>query len=166
MEGFAPIGRQKGRGDAMKDARNKLWAELELKIQTSASKKDERFVLRGKWKKFVRKNLGFRIYAVDGEWVRNNLSIMFEHAGHGFVHEFIPLDEIWVDVRHYEGCACKNVREDRKISQKYFKSTILHEMFEFKSMREGREYWSAHQLAINAERCASILEDPYTEDYS
>lgn len=151
----------------MEDNRpNISWAELELKIQKSAVKKDGKFILRGRWKKFIRKQDGFKAYLVDGEWVRFNLSVTFEHAGHGLVHEFIPMDEIWVDIKHYEGCPCRNVREDRKTSQKCFNSTVIHEITEFREMQKGMPYWPAHQIALDKERELGILADPYTEDYN
>lgn len=151
----------------MDDTREKLaWGDLELKIQKSALKKDGKFILRGKWKKFVRKQNGFKVYKVDGEWVRNNLLWDFEHGGHGFVHLPVPMDEIWVDVRHYEYCPCLNVGKDRKMSEKCFESTVIHEIAEFKEMKKGMIYWDAHQVALQKEREAGILEDPYIEYYT
>ena len=147
--------------------------ELELKIQQGARNKDGIFRLSQLYKKpfrFIRESDGFRIYAVDGEWVRNNLAVRhedkgFEHAGHGLVHEFIPLDEIWVDTNHFEGCPCLNVGKDRKISQKFFESTALHEIIEFRIMNLGLPYKIAHELALWVEKKIGILKDPYTEEY-
>ena len=117
------------------------------------------------------KKYGFKIYAVDGEWIRHNLGVRckdkgFEHAGHGYVHEFIPLDEIWVSTHHYEGCPCKNIRPDRKTSKKYFESTIIHEIIEFKAMELGASYRAAHKVAQLGEDIFGILKDPYTEEYT
>ncbi len=146
-----------------KDQRNKLWSEIEDDVAKRAPKKDRKFKLEGKWKKFLRSQEGFRVYLVDGEWVRTNLSIIFGHGGHGFVHEFIPHNEIWVDNHHPVTCDCKNVRKDRKMSVPYTNSTILHEITEYNKMKKGMKYWPAHNIALEAERKAGILEDPYSE---
>ena len=146
-----------------KDTRNKLWVELERDVQTRARAKDRRFALTGRWKKFVRNERGFRIYAVDGEWVRNNLSIIFGHGGHGYVHEFIPAGEIWIGVRHPADCGCRNVRGNRGMSWRAFESAVLHEIVERREMGKGVAYWRAHQIALQKEREAGFLEDPYTE---
>jgi hypothetical protein len=148
-----------------KDLRNKLWSEIERDIAKRAPKKDKKLRLNGKWKKFLRNERGFKVFIVDGEWVRTNLSIMFAHGGHGFVHEFIPHNEIWVDSHHQANCGCKNVRKDRKMSERYRNSTILHEITEFYEMKKGLEYWPAHNIALDTERVEGILRDPYSEDY-
>lgn len=146
-----------------KDNRDKLWAELELKIQKRGDKKDGRFILAGPWKKFIRKQDGFNIFAVDGEWIRNNLSIIFGHGGHGYVHEFIPLNEIWLATHHFEGCDCSNIKKGQKVSQRYFDSTAIHEITEFKEMKKGVTYWRAHQIALRKEIEVGILKNPHIE---
>ncbi len=144
------------------DDREITWPEIEVNVQARAPQKDSGFVLSGLWKKYKEKNSGFKVFSVDGEWVRTNLSIIFGHGGHGFVHEFIPHNEIWIDT-HHDDCECLNVREDRKMSKPYTKSTILHEITEYNSMKEGKIFWEAHNIALEAERESGILEDPYTE---
>lgn len=76
------------------DTRDQTWRDIEKKVQLDAKNKDKRFVLKGKWKKFVRREQGYKIYSVDGRWIKTNLCVYFNHGGHGLVHEFIPLDEI------------------------------------------------------------------------
>ncbi len=146
-----------------KDIRDKLWEQLERDIQKRGNKKDKKFILNGKWKKFIRKQNRFKIYAVDHEWVSNNLSVIFGHGGHGYVHEFIPHNEIWIATRHFDGCDCKNTKNGRKVSQSYFNSTIIHEITEFKLMKKGMIYWRAHQIALQKEIEIGFLKDPYTE---
>jgi hypothetical protein len=145
------------------DDRKYSWAELEQKIQKRAGDKDLTFSLSGKWKKFLRNQDGFKVYSVDGEWVRNNLSVIFEHGGHGFVHEFIPMDEIWVAIHHPKGCACKTHEDGQKMSENYSNSTVIHEIAENKEMRKGTIFWKAHQLAIEAEMRAGLLKDSYSD---
>jgi len=146
-----------------RDNRDKLWAKLEMEIQKRGSRKDKKFVLTGKWKRFIRKQNEFNIYAVNGEWVRNNLSVIFGHGGHGYVHEFIPLNEIWAATHHFEGCNCSNVKRGQKVSQQYFDSTVIHEIAEFKEMKKGLVFWKAHQIALQKEREIGILKNPYKE---
>lgn len=151
-----------------KDKRDKLWAELEADIQARGGKKAAGLTLKGKWKKFIRTQDGFKIFAVDGAWVRNNLSVIFGHGGHGYVHEFIPLDEIWIGIRHFHEnewsqCGCKNIKKNQKFSKKYFVSCVIHEIMEFKEMKKGKPYWIAHNIALDKEKEAGLLSDPNTD---
>ena len=147
-----------------KDNRDKVWASLERDAQIRASHKDRRFILSGSWKKFVKKQDGFKVYRVNGEWVRNNLSVIFGHGGHGFAHEFIPVGEIWVSNKHWGNCGCKNVKKNKNMSDNFFKSTTLHEIVEAREMKKGTIFWKAHQIAVIAEIEAKILKDPYSEE--
>lgn len=153
-----------------KDPRNETWGKIEKEVQSIAHRKDRSFVLSGRWKKFVRKQGGYKVYKVDGSWVRHNLSFYFGHGGHGFVHEFIPLNEIWVSSYHpYEGrsaivnCVCKLHRKGQKMSDNYFNSTVLHEITEHNEMKKGKIFWVAHNIALETERKAGILKDPYSD---
>lgn len=150
----------------MNDDRKITWAEIEADVQQAGHQKDPSFRLAGDWKRYVHTlDDGVKVYAVDGSWVRNNLSIIFGHGGHGLVHEFIPLDEIWVSDKHQESCDCRNMRPDLVLSQNYFDSTVLHEHVELKAMMDGDDFWTAHQKALAAEVAAGILDDPFTEKY-
>lgn len=147
------------------DPRSELWSTIEKSIQDRAPKKDSSFNLSGPWKIFQEERDGFKVFAVDGEWVRNNLSIIFGHGGHGLVHEFIPHDEIWIATHHPFDCECRKVQEDRAMSPRAFLSTTLHEIKEYIEMKSGLPYWPAHNLALEEERNLGILKDPYEEDY-
>jgi hypothetical protein len=150
----------------MNDDRKISWAEIEADVQRAGQSKDPEFRLHGEWKLYVRTLAdGTVVYAVDGGWVRNNLSIIFGHGGHGLVHESIPLDEIWVSDRHQKSCECRGVRADLAVSENFFNSTVLHEHVELKAMRDGDDFWTAHQKALAAERDAGMLDDPFTEKY-
>lgn len=150
------------------DKRDKLWSKIEADIASRIKDKDKKFILKGRWKKFVRKQVNFKIYAVDGLWVRNNLSIIFGHGGHAYVHEFIPLDEIWIATHHYHDnkwshCGCNNVKKNQAVSKNYFDSTVIHEITEFKEMQKGSTFWKAHNIALDKERELGLLPDPFTE---
>ena len=107
---------------------------MESEIQKRAANKDKRFRLEGRWKKFLRRQDRLRVYLVDGEWIRSNLSVIFGWGGHGYVHEFIPLREIWVtDFNNME-------------------HTITHEIVEYRLMEQGMAYEPAHKRAEAAER--------------
>jgi len=157
-----------------KDQRNIFWNKIEREIQRRGKNKDKLFKLSGKWKKFVRNQDGFRVYAVDSEWIRDNLSVIFGHGGHGYVHEFIPLNEIWVSTKHnkesdWSACVCKNlknkpIKDGVKVSKDYFNSTVIHEISEFYDMKKGTEYWSAHQIANQKERKIKLLKNPTTDN--
>lgn len=150
---------------------NSFLSALEQDIQTVASEKDVSFILEGPWKKFVKERNGFRIYAVDGRWVRRNLSVLFRHGGHALVHEFIPHGEIWIETHHYnegEGdnlqCPCTYNSLERPVSQAFFESTTLHEIHEHNLMKQGMHYAEAHQSALDAEVNAGLLKDPYGDE--
>lgn len=153
-----------------KDERGKMWGKMEKEIQSGARQKDGSFVLFGKWKKFVRIESGYKLYQVDGSWIRHNLSFYFGHGGHGLVHECIPLDEIWVSSHHpYEGkgammnCTCKMHKKGQKMSDKCFNSTALHELTECNQMKRGKIYWVSHNMALKKEHQAGLLRDPYDD---
>ena len=151
-----------------KDKRDQLWARLEKEIQNRAGKKDNKLVLSGKWKKFIRKQGKLSIFAVDGKWIRNNLCVYFGHGGHGYVHEFIPKNEIWISTHHYDEsrlvrCGCRLRKKNQRVSKNYFESTLAHEITEFNEMKEGTKYWKAHQIALEKERSLGLLKDPYTD---
>ena len=143
-----------------KDTRAKFWAITEAKIQKNAHKKDKKFKLSGSWKKFLYKKNGVKIFEVDGSWIRNNIMAWFNHGGHGYVCEYIPLDEIWVIKTHPLDCKCTNVPKNRAMSENFRKSLILHEMTERNLMKKGMVYWKAHQLALEAERKAGYIKNP------
>jgi len=149
-----------------KDTRNKIWKNEEAIIQKQAHKKDKNFFLSGPWKKFVRKQNGLKIYSVNTEWLRNNMLWWWGHGGHGYVLEFIPLDEIWISDVHPYYCKCKNLNKNRQISQRYFESTLHHEILERNLMKAGLIYWKAHQIALDMEKNLGLLKNPYIEDYS
>jgi len=138
--------------------------EYEREKRERADSKDNDFTLSGHWKRFVRNENGFRVFAVDGEWVRDNLCVVFGAGGHGYVHEFIPLEEIWISTHHYDGCGCSNLKSvDQEVSQQYFDSTVIHEITEFEEMKAGKTFFEAHEIALDKEREAGILVDPHTE---
>lgn len=145
-----------------KDTRKITWPEIEEDIQQRAPKKDPLFRLAGPWKKLVGTHDGFQIYLVDGTWVRNNLSVHYGHGGHGIVHEFIPNDEIWVSTHHFN-CGCKDVKPGQPVSREWFESTMEHEITEFKNMSLGRDFWQAHNQALEKEEDLGLLPDPYSD---
>jgi len=153
-----------------KDKRDKLWGSIEKEIQLRAPKKDKKFVLQGKWKKFVRNQSGYKVYMVDPEWIRTNLSCYFSHGGHSFAHEFIPADEIWIASHHnnkYTGkefaCICKTKTKGQKVSKNYFDSTTIHEITENKEMKKWKSYRESHNIALEKERETGLLSDPYND---
>lgn len=147
--------------DIKKDDRDPFLINMELSI--SNTDKDPEFKLAGKWKTFLYFQDGYSVFQVDTYWVKNNLSVIFGHGGHGKVHEFIPNDEIWIGNVHFENCKCKNTYPNKPLSEKFIKSTVFHEITENKSMKDGKTYWEAHNIALEKEMDAGYLEDPYSD---
>jgi hypothetical protein len=153
-----------------KEKNTSLWNKLEDEIQRRSKRKDHSFKLSGRWKTFIREQDGCKIYAVDGEWIRSNLCIYFGHGGHGLVHEFIPLDEIWISTHHYhEGrsglvrCGCKKDSKNQTVSENFFESSIIHEFFELNLMKKGKKYRVAHNMANHKEIEIGLIPDPYDD---
>ena len=150
-----------------KDNRRLRWSDLEGAIQKQARKKAKAFVLAGAWKEFLRTHGTYKVFAVDGSWLRANLCVYFGHGGHGLVHEFIPMDEVWVSTHHYDDgdtdlskCNCKRRTKRQKVSKNYFESTLIHEIEEHEQMKKGKPYWEAHNIALEKEREVGLLKDP------
>ena len=81
---------------------------------------------------------GHRVYAVDGERVRNEVEVDFTMGGTRARWPFIPDGEIWVD-------AC--------LSEFDRQATIRHEAEEYRQMTaRGLRYEEAHDLANAVER--------------
>lgn len=153
-----------------KDNRDRTWKQLEKKIQLNSQRKDKKFILRGKWKKFVRNEKKYKIFSVNTVWIQENLCVYFGHGGHGLVHEFIPMDEIWVASHHYNEkndplfyCPCKTAKKDQKCSKNYFDSTAIHEITECEEMKKGKSYWIGHKIALKKEKEIGLLPDPFDD---
>ena len=103
--------------------------DIEKDIQQRADNKDPNLKIKGLEKNFVTNYKGFKVYIVDGDWVRNNLDVIFGSGGHGRVHTFIPKDEIWIS---------KGYNSD------YQARCIIHESHEFGLMNK-LPYYHAHK---------------------
>lgn len=135
-----------------------LWRDLEKDIQHRASTKDAGFKLQGDWKRFLKSQDNFNIFIVDGEWVRTNLSVIFGHGGHGWVHEFIPLNEIWVSNIHPKDCDCGCGGKGTSQTIAQIEATILHEITEAKIMSDGKTpYHKAHHQATKIELKSGLV---------
>lgn len=79
-----------------------------------------------------------KVYLVDGNLVRKD-HIEFTMGGHGYIYDWIPKDEIWVDENLWEK------KDD-------LNATIHHEILEVRKMRdEGMTYDEAHEFANEKE---------------
>jgi hypothetical protein len=147
--------------DIADDKRDKFWSALELKIQITALNKghEDKIFIPSEYKKFRRTQEGLYVYEVDGPWIYRNLSVIFGHGGHAFVHEFIPHGEIWVSKTHHNCSAC-TVPKGQEISKGYMDSLILHESKEYLRMKKGFIYWAAHNLSLEDERRAKFPIEP------
>ena len=127
------------------------WAQREREIQQNSVRKDSSFFLDGAWKAFRFNFGGFSIYAVDRDWVNVNLMCDFGIGGHGYVHEVIPHDEIWVSRTKQDG---------EEMTKDEFLSTALHEVVEHEKMKYGMSYFDAHRAATMFEIDFGLIEVP------
>jgi hypothetical protein len=146
-------------------------ADVEADIQMRAPNKDRSFKIGGSWKKYLFDMHGYSVFAVNGSWVRTNLSILFGHGGHGYVHEFIPVDEIWVGTRHWDenefnNCGCSQSVVSAAVSKEYFLSCVVHEIAECEQMKQGAPYLPSHIKSLKLEKALGLLQDPNKDDGS
>jgi hypothetical protein len=72
-----------------------------------------------------------KVYYVDGDYVRNNIYPDYTEGGHGYVYNFIPKTEVWLDK--------ENITETKPI--------LVHELHERHWMAKGLDYENAHDKA-------------------
>jgi hypothetical protein len=89
-------------------------------------------------RKLYKKIKSFRVYIVDGKFIRDNLDEEFTNFGQHYRFKFIPEKEFWVDKEH-----------SRRKEIKYF---IDHLMVEHKLMKAGEDYGAALSKADYIER--------------
>lgn len=80
---------------------------------------------------------GFKVFSVNGYWIRNNLDPAFTNFGSHRHFEFIPKEEFWID------------RENGKIEAHYFIENFLAMQRELK---KGKSYPKAIEVADKIER--------------
>ena len=121
--------------------------DIDKAVRSRWHLKDSDLEIKGLDKKLIEERDGFKIYEVDGEWIKNNLDVGFGTGGHGLVHSYIPLDEVWV----------WPVKENKW-------SIALHEMIEYNLMKnEGLKFEEAHKKTIKITNGLDIKEKKQTE---
>jgi len=85
--------------------------------------------------------INVKVWIVNGGYVRDNIpgGLEFIVGGHGYVYDFIPKDEIWMD---------DDAAEDEFIYD------LMHEFYERPLMKAGYEYSVAHERASEFELIA------------
>lgn len=77
------------------------------------------------------------IWLVRGDQVRKQHDPNFIMGGHGYVYDYVPKNEVWIE-------------EALPPLDKAF--TVLHELYELSLMREGMTYNPAHERATAIEK--------------
>lgn len=116
--------------------RNTKFKDIERNIQQRANRKDPALEIKGLEKESLGTVSGFSVYRVDSEWIRNNLDPIFGCGGHGYVHSYIPMDEIWVD---------------DKGRKETWGQIAIHEIAEHLKMKNGVPFHQAHRHALKME---------------
>ena len=80
---------------------------------------------------------GIVVWSVRGEVVRDDLDVDFAIGGHGYNHDYIPEDEVWIE---------------RSMSRRDFALAAAHEAAELLLMRRGVGHDEAHEMAAGIER--------------
>ena len=109
------------------------------------------------WKKFSSEYTkiakGVKVYIVDGDFIRSNINCDYVEGGHGYVYDYVPKDEIWVEDL-----------ENRK--DMYF--NLQHEIYERDLMKADPKlsYDDAHDKAVARETIQRHKLDPeYTGEF-
>jgi len=77
-----------------------------------------------------------KVWIVDGEFVRDMISVDFEKGGHDLCYPFIPKNEVWID-------------DD--VEPNEIKFILIHELHERKLMSKGKDYLPSHRDANKIE---------------
>jgi hypothetical protein len=76
-----------------------------------------------------------KVYLVWG--VREAIHVDFYAGGHGYVYDYVPQDEVWID---------------GTMQEPEFMPTLGHELFERQLMQLGMDYDTAHAAALEREQ--------------
>ena len=79
---------------------------------------------------------GYKVYLVNGTYVRDHYDINFTMGSHGQADKFVPKDEVWID---------------DELSEFERESLIRHELHEAELMKDGMSYEKAHESACKVE---------------
>ncbi len=85
-------------------------------------------------KKYSTKKI--KVWIVSGEVVRDMFFLDFTEGGHGYVYDFVPKDEVWID---------DDIEPDE------IKFVLLHELHERALMAKGMKYDPAHKSSSEIE---------------
>lgn len=122
-------------------------ADVEKAIASRWHRKDPEFYIGGLKRQSAGYFAGFSVLRVNSEWIRDNLDVTFGSGGHGLVHTFIPLTEIWIDD-----------------TEEAMAPLVLHEAVEFHHMlEEGLDYEPAHEKAEKAVQGSHVTEENLEE---
>jgi hypothetical protein len=84
---------------------------------------------------------GFKVYIVDGEFIRTEKDIEFTNFGQHYKYSYIPKNEIWLDETNSQG-------EDE------YKYYVQHALIEYSLMSRGFSYHKASDMANKVEKAA------------
>lgn len=132
----------KGLGRRLKDMQNgnaKNGYKNGMKAEKSERSKKPHCVKRLSKYATLRDSKGkIEVYVVSGEAVRDRFKTDFSQGGHGYVYDWIPKGEIWLEQEESDE----------------FPFILAHEYAEMVMMRElGMEYEEAHGMASRIEKC-------------
>ena len=89
------------------------------------------------WKVFWKSDGKFKIFKVDGNYIRNNIEVEFTLGGHHLRYKFVPDNEVWIE----------------NLSSEFdMESNLLHELTEIGLMEKGMKYEDAHERAAETEK--------------
>lgn len=78
----------------------------------------------------------YHVFLVDGKSIRDNYKTDFSQGGHGYVYDWIPKDEIWLEKEEFDECPF----------------ILVHEYAELVLMRDKKmKYENAHPIASKIE---------------
>jgi len=89
------------------------------------------------WKRYLFNIGGIKIFSVDGYYTRSNIYVDFVLGGHGYVYDFVPKDEIWIEQLE---------------NSKDMIFNLIHELYErYLMKKKDLSYEDAHEKAAKME---------------
>jgi len=119
------------------EARNKLHLKVKAPIDNPIHKDVPKKVYASKYLTINDVNDKVTAFLINGQVVRDLYKTDYVEGGHGYVYEWIPLDEIWID---------------NKVKPDEYPVIILHEFLERVLMKYKKfPYVRAHNAALKVE---------------
>lgn len=139
-KGFSQRAHCQGRKKKVKEDIDKIKSKQKLRLDY-ADERDPKYIFDEKVpKEFLFNFKGYKVYSVDGNYVRNNIDIDFNGGGNPSRYQYVPDKQIWIEK------LSNNAESD-------IMGYTVHEYIECERMKKlGETYEVAHDRASQVEK--------------